>query len=74
MSPGHIRIDNLLTGETDVSLGAKFKVKFSRDGKKFFDFIFDEENLSAKILYKDRMLIIIECQYKDIATFIKCKF
>lgn len=57
LSPGHIRIDNLLTGETDVSIGAKFKVKFSRDGKKFFDFIFDEENLSAKILYKDRMLI-----------------
>ena len=30
-----IRIDNLLTGETDVSIGAKFKVKFSRDGKVF---------------------------------------
>jgi hypothetical protein len=57
LSPGFIRIDNLLTGETDVALGEKFKVKFSREGKKFFEFVFDKENLSSKLLYKDRMLI-----------------
>lgn len=57
LSPGHIRVDNLLTGETDVALGGNFKVKFSREGKNFFEFVFDKENLSSKLLYKDRMLI-----------------
>ncbi len=57
LSPGYISVDNLLTGETDVSLGGKFKVKFSREGKNFFKFVFDEEQLTSKLLYKDRMLI-----------------
>jgi len=55
--PGIIRVDNLLTGETDVSMSDNFKIKFSKQGKKFFKFEFDEENLSGKLLYKDQMLI-----------------
>ena len=57
LSPGYIRIDNLITGETDVKLGGKFKVKISKEGKNFFEYVFDEENLSSKLLYKGRLLI-----------------
>ena len=57
LAPGAIRIDNLLTGETDVSLSDNFKVKFSKEGKKFFELDFDEENLTSRLLYKGQMLI-----------------
>ena len=57
LSPGTIRIDNMLTGETDVSLYGNFKTKFSNNGKKFFRFEFDEENLKGNLYYKNRKLI-----------------
>ena len=34
LGPGVIRVDNLLTGETDVSMSDNFKVKFSKEGKR----------------------------------------
>ena len=55
--PGIIRIDNLLTGQTDVTMSDNFKLKFSKEGKKIFKFNFNEENLSGKLMYKDKMLI-----------------
>ena len=57
LSPGTIRIDNMLTGETDVTLSGNFKTKFTSNGKKFFNFEFDEENLKSDLYYKGRKLI-----------------
>jgi len=57
LGPGSIRADNLLTGETDVAIGENFKSRFTKEGKKYFDLALDEENLSAKLNYKGRMLI-----------------
>ncbi len=57
LSPGTIRIDNMLTGETDVTLYGNFKTKFTSNGKKFFRFEFDEENLKSDLFYKGRKLI-----------------
>ena len=57
LNPGTIRIDNMLTGETDVTLSGNFKVKISNNGKNFFEFEFDEENLKSNLLYKGRVLI-----------------
>jgi len=57
LSPGTIRIDNMLTGETDVSLYGNFKTRFSSNGKKFFRFEFDQENLKSDLFYKGRKLI-----------------
>ena len=55
--PGIIRIDNLLTGQTDVTMSDNFKLKFSKEGRKIFKFNLNEENLSGKLMYKDKMLI-----------------
>ena len=57
LGPGTIRVDNLLTGETDVTIGSNFKSKFTKDGEKYFNLILDKKNLSAKLNYKGRMLI-----------------
>ena len=57
LSPGTIRIDNMLTGETDVTLYGNFKTKFTSNGKKFFRFEFDQENLKSDLFYKGRKLI-----------------
>jgi len=57
LAPGTIRIDNMLTGETDVTLYRNFKTKFTTNGKRFFKFKFDEENLKGNLLYKDRIII-----------------
>jgi len=57
LSPGTIRIDNMLTGETDVTLSGNFNVKLTNNGKNFFEFQFDEQNLKSKLLYKGRVLI-----------------
>ena len=57
LGPGTIRIDNMLTGETDVTLYGNFKTKFTTNGKRFFKFEFDEENLKSNLLYKGRNLI-----------------
>lgn len=57
LSPGTIRIDNMLTGETDVTLSGNFKVKFSNNGKKFFEFEYDKQNLKSNLIYKGDILI-----------------
>ena len=57
LGPGTIRADNLLTGETDVTIGGNFKSKLTKEGKKYFNLELDKENLSAKLNYKGRMLI-----------------
>ena len=57
LNPGTIRIDNMLTGETDVTLSGNFNVKLTNNGKNFFEFQFDEQNLKSKLLYKGRVLI-----------------
>lgn len=69
--PGSIRVDNLLTGETVVNISGNFKSKFTNDGYKYFDLKVDKENLSAKLIYKGRMLINWSGKYvpKHRATF-----
>jgi len=57
LSPGTIRIDNMLTGETDVTLTSNFKTRFTKNGKKFFEFKFDEENLKGDLYYKGKKII-----------------
>ena len=57
LGPGTIRIDNMLTGETDVTLYGNFKTKFTTNGKRFFKFEFDEENLKSNLFYKGKILI-----------------
>lgn len=57
LSPGTIRIDNMLTGETDVTLHGNFKTKFSRNGKNFFEFQHDKENLKSNLLYRGKVII-----------------
>ena len=57
LNPGIIRIDNMLTGETDVTLSGNFNVKFTNNGKNFFEFQLDEQNLKSNLLYKGRRLI-----------------
>ena len=57
ISPGTIRIDNMLTGETDVTLSGNFKVKFSDNGKKFFEIEHDKQNLKSNLIYKGDVLI-----------------
>lgn len=57
LSPGTIRIDNMLTGETDVTLSGNFKFKFSDNGKKFFEFEYDKQNLKSNLIYKGDVLI-----------------
>jgi|TARA_B110000483_G_C18150957_1_gene525403 hypothetical protein len=57
LGPGTIRIDNMLTGETDVTLTGNFNVKLTNNGQNFFEFQFDEQNLKSNLLYKGRMLI-----------------
>ena len=57
LGPGTIRIDNMLTGETDVTLSGNFNVKLTNNGQNFFEFQFDEQNLKSNLLYKGRMLI-----------------
>jgi len=71
LGPGSIRVDNLLTGETDVSIGGNFKSKLTQEGKKNFEFILDKENLSSTLNYKGRMLINWSGKYvaRHSATF-----
>ena len=71
LGPGSIRVDNLLTGETDVSIGGNFKSKLTKEGKKNFEFILDKENLSSTLNYKGRMLINWSGKYvaRHSATF-----
>jgi len=57
LSPGTIRIDNMLTGETDVTLTSNFKTRFTKNGKKYFEFKFDEENLKGDLYYKGKKII-----------------
>ncbi len=57
LSPGTIRIDNMLTGETEVTLSRNFKVKISNNGKRFFEFEFDKQNLKSNLIYKGNVLI-----------------
>lgn len=57
LGPGTIRIDNMLTGETDVTLTSNFKTRFTSNGKNFFRFEFDEQNLKGDLYYKGRKLI-----------------
>ena len=57
LSPGTIRIDNMLTGDTDVTLYGNFNTKFTKNGKEFFKFEFDQENLKSDLFYKGRKLI-----------------
>jgi len=57
LNPGTIRIDNMLTGETDVTLSGNFNVKLTNNGQNFFEFKFDEQNLKSNLLYKGRVLI-----------------
>ncbi len=57
LSPGTIRVDNMLTGETDVTLTSNFKTRFTKNGKKFFEFKFDEENLKGDLFYKGKKII-----------------
>ncbi len=57
LSPGTIRIDNMLTGETDVTLYGNFKTRFTNNGNKFFRFELDKENLKSNLFYKGRKLI-----------------
>ena len=63
LSPGTIRIDNMLTAETDVTLSGNFKTKFTKNGKKFFDFEYDEENLKSNLSYKGKVLINWTARY-----------
>lgn len=57
LGPGVIRVDNMLTGKTDVTLSDNFKIKINDNGKKYFKFQVDEKNLSSKLFYKGRLLI-----------------
>ena len=57
LGPGTIRIDNMLTGETDVTLTGNFNVKLTNNGQNFFEFQFDEQNLKSNLLYKGSVLI-----------------
>ena len=63
LNPGIIRIDNMLTGETDVTLSSNFKAKISKYGKKFFQFIIDKENENAQLNYKGKKLITWKGKY-----------
>ena len=47
----------MLTGETDVTLTSNFKTRFTKNGKKFFEFKFDEENLKGDLFYKGKKII-----------------
>ena len=57
LSPGIIYFDNLRTGKTDVKLKNNFKVEMNSEGKKLFNFEYDEKNLSSKLMYKGKMII-----------------
>ena len=71
LAPGVVYIDNLLTGDTDVVIKNNFEAKFTSNGKKYFKFKLDKENLSSQLLYKGRMLINWSGKYvkKHRATF-----
>lgn len=63
LNPGTIRIDNMLTGETDVTLTSNFITKFSSNGKNFFKFEFDEENLNGNLYYKGKKILNWSARY-----------
>ena len=63
LSPGTIRIDNMLTGETDVSMSGNFNVKFTQNGNRFFKFEFDKKKLESNLIYKGKMLINWTAKY-----------
>ena len=57
LNPGKIRIDNMITGETDLVLSGNFKVKFNNQAKNYFRFDYDKANLKADLFYKGRKII-----------------
>ena len=57
LNPGVIRIDNILTGESDVTLSSNFKSEFTKNGNEYFELKLDKDNLSAQLFYKGKMLI-----------------
>jgi len=63
LSPGTIRIDNMLTGETDVTLTSNFKSRFTKNGKKFFEFKLDKENLKGNLYYQGKNIINWTARY-----------
>jgi hypothetical protein len=63
LGPGTVRIDNILTGETDVTLTENFISKITKDGKKNFKFEFNEEELKSNLLYKGQVLINWTARY-----------
>ena len=63
LGPGTVRIDNILTGETDVTLTGNFISKITKDGKKNFKFEFNEEELKSNLLYKGQVLINWTARY-----------
>ena len=71
LRPGSVVFDNLLTGETDVVIKDNFKIILNSNGKKLFKFTYDENNLTAQLSYKGKMLINWTGKYvsKHQATF-----
>ena len=69
--PGAIFVDNVLTGDHDVILKDNFKSELTKEGKKYFELIYDKEELKAQLNYKGRMLINWTGKYVRIhsATF-----
>jgi len=53
----------MLTGETDVTLSGNFKIKMSNNGKKFFKFDYDENNLKSNLFYKGKPIINWTARY-----------
>jgi len=75
LNPGTIRIDNMLTGETDVVLSSNFKFKITKHAQNFFRFDYDSENLKGDLFYKGRKIINWTGRYvsRYQATFHQCK-
>tara|TARA_Y200000002_G_C22675859_1_gene662044 strand:+ start:790 stop:1869 length:1080 start_codon:yes stop_codon:yes gene_type:complete len=71
LRPGLVVAVNMLTGENDVVLKDNFKVELNADGKKYFEFLYDKENLESQLNYKGQMLINWTGKYvsKHNATF-----
>ena len=69
--PGAIFVDNLITGEHDVILRDNFKSEITKEGKKYFEFIYDEDELKGQLFYKGRMLLNWTGKYvrRHAATF-----
>jgi len=70
-SPGTIKIDNMITGNTDVILSSNFNSKLTNEGKKKFKFELDDNKLYADLYYKGRKILNWSGRYvrKYRATF-----